>query len=192
MQNFSVLVCETTWGSKGFGSFVKCCADTGSCTREHDIAEGGRIYLGGQQGNAQPVESETIMSNTTSTAAVAAPVTSITKYRALYLVLAAELGWNHTQLATNVDQYSKGTEKVTLHWGSTQLKGYSHSKGKAMVALAEGTEAGKLQRAQSAMGKPMEITKKWAKINPTQAAALEDLATRTFTVITPKAEVEAS
>lgn len=128
------------------------------------------------------------MSNTTTTVA---PVTSITKYRALYLVLAAELGWNHTQLATNVDQYSKGTEKVTLHWGATQLKGYSHSKGKAMVALAEGTEAGKLQRAQSAMGKPIEVSKKWAKINPTQAVALEELATRTFKVIVPKVEAEA-
>lgn len=120
-----------------------------------------------------------------TTAAAQAPITTttITKYRALFLILAKELGWTHSQVSTMVDQYKKGTEVVTLSWGNTQLKGLAHTKGKTLVNLVEGAQGAKLQRAQTAMGKPMELTAKWPKLSPAKVAELEALAVATFKVI---------
>lgn len=129
---------------------------------------------------------EAIMTSTAAAQTSTITITSITKYRALFLVLAGEQGWSFTQVATNVDQYKKGSEVVTLNWGATQLKGLSHTKGKTMVSLVEGAKGAKLQRAQSAMGKPMELTAKWGKLSPAKVAELEALALATFQVITPK------
>jgi hypothetical protein len=128
---------------------------------------------------------------TTTAAAASAPITSISKYRALMLVGAVELGWTHTQVATNVDQFTKGkgatAEVITLVWGGTQLKAYSHTKGKTLVTTVEGTVGAKLQRAQTSLGKPMELTAKWPKLSAAKVAELEALAKASFKVITPKA-----
>lgn len=113
-------------------------------------------------------------------------ITAITKYRALFLVLAAEQGWSYTQVSTNGDVFTKGTEAIHMVWGATQLQGFTHTKGKSLVAEAKGEVQGKLQRAQSQMGKPMETTKKWPKLSPSKVTELEALATKTFKVLEPK------
>jgi hypothetical protein len=118
------------------------------------------------------------MSNTTH----AAPITAISKYRALVLVKAVELGWKHSQVSTNVDAYTKGTERIVLTWGRTQLISMGHMKGKAIVAEARGEAAGKLQRTQTQLGDPMPISKKWRALKAAEVEALEALATKTFAV----------
>lgn len=118
-----------------------------------------------------------------------AAITQISKYRALMLVLATmELGWKYQQVGTQVDQYTKGQEVITLSWGNTQLKEYIHSKGKALVAHVQGTQGAKLQRAQTSLGKPMELTAKWPKLTPKKVEELEALASATFKVVEPKAQ----
>ena len=77
-----------------------------------------------------------------------APVTTISKYRALVWFLATqELGYAHVQLDTAVDQYTKGDKVVTLQWGSGKLLAF-HTDGE----LVEG-KGSMLQRAQNALGK---------------------------------------
>lgn len=120
----------------------------------------------------------------------AAPITVISKYRALMLVGALELGWTHTQVATLVDIYTKGKgatqEIMVLSWGPSALKEYTHTKGKTMVTHVQGTQGSKLQRAQTSLGKAMDLGAKWS-LSKAKLAELEELARVTFKVITPKA-----
>ena len=115
----------------------------------------------------------------------AAPLTTMTKYRALFLVLAGEQGFKHTQASTWVDVYSKGNEVITMSWGAGQLKGFTHTSPKGKV-IVEGQQAAKLQKAQTAMGKPMANSAKW-NLAKAKLAELEALGLATFKVIEPKA-----
>lgn len=126
------------------------------------------------------------MSSTLSTIATPATITCISKYRALFLVLASEMEWKFSQASTYVDTYTKGTEVITMVWGTSKLKAYSHTKGKNLVKQVEGQVASKLQKAQTSMGKPMDDNQRWGKLTPTEVTDLEALATSTFKVISPK------
>lgn len=134
------------------------------------------------------------MSNTSATTVSLIKATPILKYRALMLVLAGEQGWTHTQAATDVDVYIKGkgaaTEVITLAWGPAALKGYTHTKGKTMVTQCEGAVASKLQRAQTSLGKPMDLKAKWS-LSKAKLAELEELGLKAFKVISPKADTKA-
>lgn len=123
------------------------------------------------------------MTATTKTA----PITAISKYRALVLVKAIELGWNHVQLSTGTDEFTKGDEQITVAWGSTQMVGFGHFKANALVTQAKGEVKGKLQRLQTSLGEEMAITKKWRALKDDEVVALEKLATATFKVREPKA-----
>jgi hypothetical protein len=114
---------------------------------------------------------------TTTAKKTSAPITAISKYRALMLVCAVEQGWTHSQPATSVDQYKKGGDTLTLAWGGRSLVGYTWN--------AEGITHGQgsmLQRAQAKLGKPMGLDKKWPKLTPAQTTKLEGLARGSFLV----------
>lgn len=112
-----------------------------------------------------------------------APINTMTKYRALFLVLAGELGFKHTQASTWVDVYSKGNEVITMSWGAGQLKGFTHTSPKGKV-IVEGQQAAKLQKAQSAMGKPMANSAKW-NLPKGKLAELEALGAKSFYILEP-------
>jgi hypothetical protein len=103
--------------------------------------------------------------------------------RGAMLLAALELGWAHQQVSTNVDVFTKGkgatAEVITLSWTATQLGGYSHSKGGKPVASHEGKVAGKLQRAQTQLGKAMAISETW-KVTPKGKAQFKELAMATL------------
>lgn len=119
--------------------------------------------------------------------AIKIPVTAITKYRALMMLAALELGWKFAQEGTNSDVYTKGTDAIHVVWGSTQMVGFTHTRGTKVVTTARGEVSSKLQRCQSALGKPMDVTKKWPKLSPAKVTELEALAVKSFRVIEPKA-----
>jgi len=119
-----------------------------------------------------------------STTTKSAPITAISKYRALFLILAAEQGWKYTQVLTQVDQFTKGDHVITVKWGATQMVEFLHTQGKAIAPNGQvaGGAASKLQKLQTQMGKPMADGKKWAKLSPTKVKELETLATKTFKI----------
>ena len=109
-----------------------------------------------------------------------APVTTISKYRALVWFLATqELGYAHVQLDTAVDQYTKGDKVVTLQWGSGKLLAF-HTDGE----LVEG-KGSMLQRAQNALGKTIPLSgpgSKW-NLSAKAKADMDALAAKTFKVV---------
>lgn len=111
-----------------------------------------------------------------------ATITPISKYRALILVLATEKGYQHSQSSTLVDTYTKGEVQITCSWGNSQLKGFTHMKGQALVTSVQGGQVGKLQRLQSSLGKPMAVTSRWG-LSQAQKEALDQLAATSFTLI---------
>lgn len=122
-----------------------------------------------------------------SVAAKSAPITTISKFRALFLVLAAQKGWKHSQVLTNVDSYTKGNEVITVKWGATSMVEFTHTKGKSLDAHVTGGVGSKLQKLQTRMGSPIADNQKWAKLPTAKVKELEALATTTFKVVEPKA-----
>lgn len=108
---------------------------------------------------------------------------SITKYRALFLILAQEKGWKFAQLQTQVDQYTKGQETITVKWAPTAMTEYLHTKGKNVVNHVTPGHQAKLQKLQAAMGGEDLGTKKWPKLSAAKVAELESIAARSFQVI---------
>jgi len=120
---------------------------------------------------------------------VAAPITVISKYRALIHHLATvELGFTHTQPATMVDQYTKGKDLVTLYWGGSKLISFQATKDGTPGPIEQG-KASMLQRAQTALGKAIALEGPGSKWNLSTKAKgeFEALALATFKVVEPVA-----
>ena len=114
----------------------------------------------------------------------AAPITTISKFRALVLVMAVLNGWTHVQAHTMVDQYTKGDDTIALSWGAGSLKGFSRNG-----TLVEGGSL-MLQRMQhqafkvAQKGKSLnDLNWKWSKLTAKQVKGLEDLARASFKIL---------
>lgn len=100
---------------------------------------------------------------TTSTAAAAAKAPTAKAadnwMRGLMLILAVQEGFSHSQTSTYVDVLTKkGQAPIVLTWSGASnghllaiTQGNTHIEGKGSM----------LQRAQTMLGKPMELHKKW-------------------------------
>ena len=87
----------------------------------------------------------------------AAPITKASWIRGVMHSLAVvELGFTHTQPSTEVDVFTKGTKVIALRWGSAQLQEFS------INGQVQEDKLGKLQLAQTALGKPMGVLEKWS------------------------------
>src|SRR5690242_17669868 len=120
-------------------------------------------------------------------AAPALPLTSISKYRALVLVLATSLGFTHKQESSQVDIYSKGSTSILLQWGHGQLLGGARVEQGKVVAEVKAEQNLKLQRMQHQLFKAPEKGKalsdlqwKWSKLTSKQVTDLEALAKAQF------------
>ena len=143
----------------------------------------------GHKATPLPAMEGTTMSATTTTSAATAAIAGGWIRGTLNFLATMELGWAHTQLATNVDQYTKGKgasmEVITLSFSADRLAGYSHSKGGKPVTITTQKQGSKIQRAQGSLGKEMPLTGPGSKWNLSSKgkAEMQAWADQVFKVI---------
>lgn len=103
--------------------------------------------------------------------------------RSLMLVLADEQGFTHSQTATYVDVFTKkGHAPVVLTWSAAR-NGHllAVASGKTLI---EG-KTSMLQRAQTMLGKPIDLGRKWGRIADAKKAELVAFGASRLKVIAP-------
>ena len=82
--------------------------------------------------------------------------------RAAILTQALAQGFTWSQVATNTDQYTKGTKVITVSW-SNVVTGATIQEGKGSPKTLAAGHQGKLQIITTALGhKAMTVTQKWS------------------------------
>ena len=111
--------------------------------------------------------------------------------RAAVMNQALAAGWKFTQISTSTDQYTKGTQVLTISWSSVVTRASHQASSKVSPKTLEAGHASKLQIITNWLGfKEMAVTAKWtpshlvdAKGQKVSKDALTQQALSTFKVM---------
>ena len=111
--------------------------------------------------------------------------------RAAVMNQAIAAGWKFTQVSTSTDQYTKGTQVLTISWSSVVTRASHQASSKVSPKTLEAGHASKLQIITNWLGfKEMAVTAKWspshlvdAKGNKISKEKLAEQAATTFKVM---------
>lgn len=102
------------------------------------------------------------MTAQTTTSATTVSLVKAPWMRAAVMNQALAAGWKFTQVSTSTDQYTKGTQVLTISWSSVVTRASHQASSKVSPKTLEAGHASKLQIITNWLGfKEMAVTAKW-------------------------------